>query len=212
MPLLQRAAPFDMRPEWEIGPQMRALGLAPEDVRWVLLTHLHQDHDGGLHHFPQAEFIVSRAEWAAASGLKGRLGGYLNQRWPGWFAPRLIDFESGGLGAFAGHLTLTQAGDVHLVPTPGHSAGHLSIILDEGPLSIFFAGDASYTEDLLIADQADGVGPDPAAQHDTHHRILAYAAQQPTVYLPSHDPESAARLDSRQIIDVYTQDMEVMTA
>src|SRR5262245_15543323 len=38
--------------EQEIGPQMRALGIAPEDVRWLVLTHLHTDHAGGLHHFP----------------------------------------------------------------------------------------------------------------------------------------------------------------
>jgi glyoxylase-like metal-dependent hydrolase (beta-lactamase superfamily II) len=42
-------------PEQEIGPQLRALGVGPRDVKRVVLTHLHMDHDGGLAHFPTAK-------------------------------------------------------------------------------------------------------------------------------------------------------------
>ena len=202
MPLVQRAAKFKMTPEQEVGPRLRQLGFSADDVRWVVLTHLHQDHDGGLHHFPNAEFVVSRREWATAAGFKGRLSGYVNQRWPDWFQPRLVDVDQRPFGPFAGHHTLTQSGDIQLVPTPGHSLGHLSVILVEGHLSIVFAGDASYTEDLLIARKADGIGVDPHAQQDTHMNILAYAEQHPTIYLPSHDPGSKERLENRTIINM----------
>jgi len=203
MPLVQRAAVFDMTPEQEVGPQLQRLGYALEDVRWVVITHLHQDHDGGLHHFPHAEFIVSSNEWEAATGIGGRLGGYLNQRWPSWFQPKLVNFDQPSFGPFSSYHTLTASGDVHLVPTPGHSAGHLSIILDEGETSIFFGGDASYTEDLLLAGKPDGIGADPQTQQETHQKIWAYATQNPTVYLPSHDPEAEARLLNRTIVPVY---------
>lgn len=205
MPLIQRAAKFDMTPEQEIGPQLKKIGFLPNDVRWVLLTHLHQDHDGGLSYFPQAEFIVSRREWAAATGIGGRINGYLNQRWPDWFQPSLIDFDAAPLGPFPAHHTLTKAGDVHLVPTPGHSPGHLSVIVRDGEQSIFFAGDASYTEGLLIADKADGIGEDIQAQHKTHRQILAYTKDNPTIYLPSHDPEAKARLDNRTLLTMPFQ-------
>jgi glyoxylase-like metal-dependent hydrolase (beta-lactamase superfamily II) len=98
-------------------------------------------------------------------------------------------------------ITESWAGDVHLVPTPGHSPGHLSVILNEGDMSIIFAGDASYNEDLLLAGKPDGIGVDPQAQQETHKRILAYAEQQPTVYLPSHDPGSKVRLENRAAIN-----------
>jgi glyoxylase-like metal-dependent hydrolase (beta-lactamase superfamily II) len=202
MPLLQRAAKFQMTPEEEVGPQLRQLGLSPADVRWVVLTHLHQDHDGGLHHFPNAEFVVSSKEWEMAVGLKGRMNGYLNQRWPDWFKPQLVDFNSRiPFGPFPGHHTLTRAEDIHLVPTPGHSPGHLSVILTEDDLSIMFAGDASYTEELLRAQTADGIGPDPQLQQETHRRILAYAGKHRTVYLPSHDPAAKERLENRMPIN-----------
>ena len=202
MPLVQRAARFDMSPELEVGPQLEQLGFSTQDVRWVVLTHLHQDHEGGLHHFPQAEFIVSYGEWATATGLNGRMAGYLNQRWPEWFQPTLINFEPSSFGSFAGHHTLTKAGDVHLVPTPGHSPGHMSVIVEDGDVSFFFAGDTSYTAELLLAGKPDGIGPDPQKQQETHQRILAYATQNPTVYLPSHDPEAQKRLAHRAIVPV----------
>lgn len=207
MPLVQRVAKFDVTLEQEVGPQLQRLGFALDDVRWVVLTHLHQDHDGGLRHFRNAEFIVSRKEWAAATGFTGRMNGYLNQRWPVWFQPRLVDFDEGPFGPFPGHQTLTSAGDVHLVPTPGHSPGHLSVILVETDQSFFFAGDATYTEELLISGMVDGIGPDPRAQRQTHRRILAYAQQDPTIYLPSHDPGSKTRLEDRATICARRESM-----
>jgi len=204
MPLLQRAVTFDITPEQEVGPQLKKVGLATEDVRWVVLTHLHQDHEGGLNYFPKAEFVVSRKEWAAATGFSGRMNGYLNQRWPDWFQPTLLDFDAGPLASFPAHQTLTQAGDVHIVPTPGHSLGHLSVILQDNGHSVFFAGDTSYTDKMLIDDVIDGVGPDIQAQHETHRQILAYAKDNPTIYLPSHDPEAKLRLENRTILTQST--------
>jgi len=202
MPLIQRAAVFDISPEEEVGPKMRALGFEPKDVRSVVLTHLHQDHDGGLHHFPNAEFLVSREEWMFASGLKGRLNGYLNQRWPSGFTPTLVDFNEDAIGPFLGHTKLTSSGDVMLVPTPGHSPGHLSVILKEGDMAIMFAGDSSYTQKHLIQMKADGVGTDIDGELRTHQNILKYAAEQPMVYLPSHDPDALKRLTNRALLQV----------
>jgi len=198
MLLVQRAARFRISAEQEIGPQLRARGLAPTDVRWVILTHLHQDHDGGLQHFPQAEVIVARVEWQAAQGLRGRLGGYLNQRWPRWLAPTCIDFAPTHDRNFPRRYSLTQRGDVQLIPTPGHSAGHMAVLVDEGTQLICIAGDAAYTQDLLIAQTVDGVGPDPLAQQATHRALLQLAQDRPTVFLPSHEWDAERRLLARE--------------
>src|SRR5262245_22174809 len=140
-----------VHPEEEIGPQLHALGIDPErDVRWLVLTHLHTDHAGGLHHFPGVDILVSRAEYAGARGFHGQIEGYPNNRWPDWFAPRLLDFEDRPYGPFNQSLPLTKAGDVVLVPTPGHTRGHLSIVVREGERAIFLAGDTSYTQNLLL--------------------------------------------------------------
>jgi glyoxylase-like metal-dependent hydrolase (beta-lactamase superfamily II) len=200
MLLLQRATPFRIAPEEELGPLMRARGLAPEDVRWVVQTHLHPDHEGGLHHFPNAQVLISRAEWRAAQGLAGRLAGYRNNRWPRSLAPVLADFETSAAAPFPRRHILTRAGDVQLVPTPGHSAGHMSLLLEEGKQIIFFAGDASYSQDLLLSNSIDGVAPDPLAQQASQRAILRLAQETPTVYLPSHEWDAERRLLAREPI------------
>jgi glyoxylase-like metal-dependent hydrolase (beta-lactamase superfamily II) len=197
MRLAQRAAPFQISdPSQEIGPQITALGFSTVAVRWVILTHLHQDHEGGLHHFPQAEFLVSRAEWQAAAGLAGRMGGYLNTRWPKNFAPTRIDFSEND-PIFGGRHTLTAAGDVFLVPTPGHSAGHLSVVVQEENAALFFAGDTAYSQALLLEDAIDGVTQNASAARETHRRILQFATVQPTIFLPSHEWAARDRLEGR---------------
>jgi N-acyl homoserine lactone hydrolase len=190
-----------VQPEDEIGPQLRTRGISPDDVRWVIMTHLHTDHAGGLSHFPKAEILVTRKEFQSTRGIGGQIAGYLPQHWPNWFEPHLVDFQAHPGDIFPEQLTLTQAGDVILVSTPGHSAGHMSVILQEEEQSIFFAGDTSYTQNFLLESKIDGVTLNDQISRQTIQRIQAYAEQTPTVYLPSHDPEAADRLEKRQSIE-----------
>lgn len=191
-----------VRPEEEVGPQLRALGIPPEEVRWVVLTHLHTDHAGGLAHFPKADILLSRTEYQSASGWRGQVRGYLPHQWPTWFAPKLIDFAPAAVGPFPMSYPLTRAGDVLLVPTEGHTPGHLSVMVLEDDHAVFLAGDASYSQLLLLDEAVDGVTPDAAVSRQTLRRIHAYTQQVPTVYLPSHDPEARERLFHRQTVPV----------
>ena len=168
--------------------------------RLLVMTHLHTDHAGGLHHFPNNEILVSRAELDYAAGLRGRLRGYPNKRWPAWFRPTVLDLPAVRFGPFPASIALTQAGDVTLVPVPGHSPGQLAVVVENGDHTVLLAGDSSYTQDALLRGVVDGVGPDEAAERLTQERILAYAAETPTVYLPAHDPDTEARLAARQTI------------
>ncbi len=189
-----------VKPEDEIGNQLQALGIRPGDVRWVIMTHLHTDHAGGMYHFPEAEFIISETEYAAASGFQGRMAGYLSQHWPAWLAPPLVTYDPEPVGPFPESLTVTQAGDVHLVPTPGHSPGQQAVLVDADGLTYFLAGDTSYTEQKLRDQVVDGVTSDVDEARQTLRRTLQYAQQTPTVYLPSHDPDSGRRLAERKTV------------
>jgi N-acyl homoserine lactone hydrolase len=182
----------------EVGPALKRLGFGPGEVRWVVMTHLHTDHAGGLAHFPDSEILVSRVELEKASGALGKLRGFLPQHWPEWFRPRQIEFSSRPFGPFPNSVPLTDAGDVHLVSTPGHTLGHMSVVIEEGDGVVFLAGDTSYTEELMLRGEVDGVSPDPSAAAETLTRIRELASQRPTVYLPAHDPGSADRLTARR--------------
>jgi N-acyl homoserine lactone hydrolase len=185
-------------PEEEIGPQMRAIGLDPNDVRWVLLTHLHTDHAGGLAYFPKAENLVSRSEYTYARGTRGLVRGYPSNRWPRWFSPTLIDMQPEPMSSFPASYQVTRTGDVRFVPTPGHTAGHLSVVVTTPDVTYFLAGDASYTQALMLSETVDGVSLNRAGAKQTLERIHAFCRATPTVYLPSHDPDTPDRLANRQ--------------
>jgi N-acyl homoserine lactone hydrolase len=193
-PYFRLAVQFDVTPEQEVGPQLLKLGIRPDDVRTVILTHLHTDHAGGLHHFPKSKILVSDEELALARGFAGRLRGYLPNRWPQWFAPRSVVFEPKAIGPFDRSHRVTSDGTVVIVPTPGHTPGHVSVVVVDGDVNYFLAGDATYTQQSLVEKQVDGVSPSAAVSLQTMQRIAQYARSQPTVYLPTHDPDSADRL------------------
>lgn len=188
-------------PEEEIGPRMVALGLSPRDVRWVVMTHLHTDHAGGLHHFPDAEVLVAGREFDVARGLAGKMRGYLPHRWPGSLTFTPVRNWNADDRDFGSAHVLTSAGDVRIVPTPGHSAGHVSVMVQGESATLFFAGDTSYTEANLLGGIVDGVaslGGGEAAAARTLARIRARASRRALVYLPTHDPDAERRLAERQ--------------
>jgi glyoxylase-like metal-dependent hydrolase (beta-lactamase superfamily II) len=193
-PYFQLAVKFDIEPEQEAGAQLRALGIAARDVKLIVLTHLHIDHDGGLAAFPHARVMVSAGERAVAAGLKGRLNGYLPQRWPSHFDPEPLVFADEPFGPFARSRRLTADGALTALPTPGHTASHVSVVLDDGERRIAFVGDAAYSQDNLLAGRVDGISPNAAIARDTMARLAALAAERPTVLLPAHDPGGAERL------------------
>jgi N-acyl homoserine lactone hydrolase len=191
---------FEIEPELEVGPQLRVLGIGPRDIRQVVLTHVHMDHDAGLVHFPQTKTFASAGEIKKASGLIGRLRGYLPDRWPSWFDPAPLPFDKVPFGPFSESRALTEARDIVAIPTPGHTPDHLSVAVMEGETIILLAGDTSYAERQMVAGLVDGVSPDEDSAVATLVKIQELARWRPLVYLPTHDQHSAQRLRNRQVV------------
>jgi glyoxylase-like metal-dependent hydrolase (beta-lactamase superfamily II) len=148
---------FRIELDEEIGPQLRALGVGPRDVKRVVLTHLHIDHDGGLAHFPYSDILVSRGELRTARGWMGRARGYLPNRWPSWSNPGPLDLAPEAFGPFATSRRLTSARDVIAVGTPGHTADHLSFWSRIRGSRTFWRATVRTIERLMFAGQIDGV-------------------------------------------------------
>jgi glyoxylase-like metal-dependent hydrolase (beta-lactamase superfamily II) len=201
-PYFQLAVRFEIEREQEVGPQLKSLGIGPRDVRTVVLTHMHIDHDGGATHFPHSRILADGGEIARTAGISGALLGYLPKRWPKWFDPQPLAWERSSCGPFSRSARLTEAGDVIAVPTPGHTPGHLSVLVRDEDQQIVLAGDTSYLESTMLRDAVDGVCPDENVARATLANIRALCAQQPTIYLPTHDPHSAERLHRRQTVAV----------
>jgi N-acyl homoserine lactone hydrolase len=197
-PFFQLSARFEIEPDQEAGPQLRSLGIGPRDVKTVVLTHMHIDHDGGLAHFPHSRILVSGDELARTAGIAGAIQGYLPGRWPKWFDPQPLAWEALPHGPFPRSARITNAGDVVVVPTPGHTPSHVSVIVRDGDEVVMLAGDASYLERTMLGGNIDGISPDEAVARATLAAIRTLCAQQRTIYLPAHDPQAAERLRERR--------------
>ncbi|MEM6785137.1 MAG: N-acyl homoserine lactonase family protein [Bacteroidota bacterium] len=186
----ERLLRFDVAADREVGPQLRALGIPPEEVRTVVLTHLHSDHAGGLAHFPNAQFMLSRTE--AAQPAQGALP----CRWPAFFTPQPIDYNDGAFGAFTASYALTSDGLIRAVATPGHTRGHQSVLIGYEDEWALLAGDASFSLDQVQRRAVAGICEDPNAARRTLATIAEHVDQFETRYLAAHDP--AAETQSEQ--------------
>jgi N-acyl homoserine lactone hydrolase len=190
---------FYVEPQDEIGPQLQAIGISPDDVRWLVMTHAHFDHTGGLHHFPNAEVIFSRKEYRDVLRY-GWAHFTFPSRWPSWLRVRQIDYVPDQIGTFRRSYTLTQAGDVRIVPTPGHTLGHQSVVLEHEGYTFFFGGDTAFDQPSLLRRILDAPAFDAGWVSDTRRRILDLAEMTRLVYLTTHDHHTPRRLETRDTL------------
>jgi glyoxylase-like metal-dependent hydrolase (beta-lactamase superfamily II) len=129
-----------LEPRWTLAGQLEEVGVAPDDVDVAVASHLHFDHAGGLGQLPDARLVVQHDEWAAAFDETLVELGVFN---PG-------DFDLGhDRQEVEGEHDLFGDGSLVLVPTPGHTAGHQSLLV-EGRLLL--VGDACYCQQALDED------------------------------------------------------------
>ncbi|MDP4265432.1 MAG: N-acyl homoserine lactonase family protein [Bacteroidota bacterium] len=177
----------------ELDAQLMRLGIRPDQVSKVVLTHLHGDHTDGLKFFPGNEIIVNEAEYRKPYGN-------LATTYPQWFNPTLVSFLKDRVDFFDRAYPLTKSEDVLLVPTPGHTYHHASVLLKTDKGHILFAGDTSYKHQQLLDNRFAGANIDIAQTQRTYHTILRYAEKYPLIYLPSHDENSGNRLVNREYL------------
>jgi N-acyl homoserine lactone hydrolase len=190
-----------MEPGEAIPAQLRARGIEPSEIRTVLMTHLHADHASGIAEFPGATFLVSHAEWRAATETpRPLLHGYVRRNFDHAFDFRTIDFDAAGIDShatFGRGVDVFGDGSVVCVSTPGHTLGHMSVVLRLGAREALIAGDAIYTRRTLD----EGVLPYRVEDEHLFRRSLReiqiYAEQTPdALIVPGHDSKAWGELDA----------------
>lgn len=192
-----------LAPGEDVPSQLRKRGLDPGDIPIVVMTHLHLDHSSAISEFPNSTFVVSEAEWqAAAHGSNPALNGYRRSHFDYAFEYRTIDFDRANINSYAGFgrtFDLFGDGSIRLAFTPGHSAGHMSVIVHLAERDFVIGGDAVY----LLA-QLDGSEPGPPRPQDAHNlrrslqELRLFHRQFPdAIVTPGHDPDFYARIEQR---------------
>lgn len=169
---------------------LAALGHAPDDVRWVIDTHLHFDHAGGntwrdpsgavRPAFPRARYVVQRGELEFARHANERTAGsYLAHNFAG------IDFQ-----LVDGEREILPG--IRALPTPGHTPYHQSILVQSGGETLCFVADLVPTSAHLPLPWIMGYDVEPLVTLETRRRIYARAEAEGWVLLFGHDPDVAA--------------------
>lgn len=165
---------------------LRGLGYAPEDVRWVVNTHLHFDHAGGDTYrdgdgvvrpsFPRARYVVQQGELEFARHPNERTAGsYLAANFSG------IDFQ-----LVTGAVELVPG--IHCLPTPGHVPYHQSILIRNGGDQACFLADLVPTSAHLPLPWIMGYDLEPLVTLETRRRIYERAVAEDWWVCFEHDP------------------------
>jgi N-acyl homoserine lactone hydrolase len=187
-----------MTPEQAVGEQARARGVEPRDIGHVVMTHLHWDHSSGISEFPGATFIVNKAEWESAT-KHGFMRGYHHAHFHPLYDWRTIDFSSDRVSShesFGRAVDLFGDGSVRLLWTPGHSAGHMSVLLRLEGGEALLTADAAYARRTIEESLIPAVVDDEHLYRRSLKEIQRYLEPRPdTVVIPGHDPDAWATLD-----------------
>jgi glyoxylase-like metal-dependent hydrolase (beta-lactamase superfamily II) len=179
---------------------LNSVGVAPDDIDWVILTHLHFDHAGGATYrdeagvlrptFPRARHVIQRAEWDDATGNIPELAG----------AYYTDDF----LPLSEAHLVELVEGDVEVAPgvrtqlTGGHTRGHQIVRIESAGESAICLSDICPTVAHLPTYWTLAYDQFPLAVRRIKPIILNDIADRRRIALFSHDPHiAAARLAAR---------------
>ncbi len=167
--------------------QIDRLGVDVNDIRYVVLSHLHLDHTGSIGRFPNATHVVRKREydyahapdWPAAGAYVSADFGRPGLRW------QFLDGPEDELVDFFGDGVLT------IIPTPGHTVGHQSFMVtlpETG--SVILTCDAAYTFDHWNDMALPGLMASSIETVASVRKLRALAEKRGAMVVTGHDPEA----------------------
>lgn len=179
-----------------VADQLRNRGIAPTDIRMVVMTHLHFDHASGIGQFPSAEFVVERREYDAIKG--GLLKGYVPSHVEAASSWRKLDVAGAPPADGFDHVhDLLGDGSIRLAFTPGHTDGHCSVLLETESGPALLTGDAAYARKSIEGRWVPLTVAGKVAEYRASlDRIAAWVEAHPGApVICGHDPWNRADLE-----------------
>jgi N-acyl homoserine lactone hydrolase len=197
--IYSRLAKFEIGPTETLAAGLSGLGYEVDDVDMAVISHLHQDHIGGLPVLGDAEILVSDQEWDSLGGplpeARGLLRSHIDLHGLRWNRVTPEPLGDPGLAPFTHGHDLFGDGSLVLLPTPGHTPGSLSMLIRRpGKAPLLLVGDLTYDARLLAEGKLPGAG-DKRQMRATVSKVNALREALPgLVVLAAHDPRAAGLL------------------
>jgi N-acyl homoserine lactone hydrolase len=162
----------------DVVSQVKGIGLEPEDIGHVVLSHLHYDHAGGMEFFPDAEFYAQEVELQFAN-------------WPPVYqrdAYLPVDYQHPvRWNELVGEHDVFGDGRVTIFPTPGHTKGHQSMLVHLDDRSLILVADAAYLPRNMELNVLPAIVWSPDAMVDSWRRIRRLQREHDAELIFTHD-------------------------
>jgi N-acyl homoserine lactone hydrolase len=168
-----------------IDVQLNKIGVHPNDVKFVILGHLHLDHAGNMQKFPNATFLIQNDELAAAGWPET---GYSVFYIPGDFA----EAKGYKIVRLSGNWDLFGDKSIEIIRAPGHTPGsQFAVVRLPKTGTVVLTSDTAYLKENLEKNLTPGVGGawSPAGLYEGYQKIrLIRDAEGASIFF-AHDPE-----------------------
>jgi glyoxylase-like metal-dependent hydrolase (beta-lactamase superfamily II) len=167
------------------------LGIDPDAVSTVVVTHAHWDHTGNLHQFPHAEIVMSRAEYEFWTSPLAQRAQFAAHAEPSELAVLQAAHREGRLTLITGQHTVRPG--IELVEVGGHTPGELIVTAATGAGTVVLASDALHFYEEAERDRPFAILTDLPGTYLAYDVLTSLAAEPGTWLVAGHDPAVRAR-------------------
>jgi glyoxylase-like metal-dependent hydrolase (beta-lactamase superfamily II) len=174
---------------------LAGLGIDPEAITQVVVTHGHYDHIGNLHAFPGAEIIMARREYEFWTGPLGSRGQFAWTTEPGDITELRRIHAEGRLTLF--EASYAPAPGIELLEVGGHTPGQAVAVVATAGGGVVLASDAVHYYEELEHDRPSAVVADLRQMYQAYDQLRELASQAGTEIVAGHDPAVFTRFPGR---------------
>jgi len=178
----------DTAPKATLPEQLMKIGVKPEQVKYVGISHFHPDHTGQLPSLPDATLLIGEREWAALTAQPPMAGANV-AGFTHWIS------GGGKLEALGADKDVFGDGTVMVLRTPGHTPGHQSLLVrlkEKGP--VILTGDAAHFHENYENNGVPSFNYDRAETLASLDRIKQIEKNLHATVIIQHDPRDIAKL------------------